>query len=75
MTKLTRDQALEIIKYNFLPHEVIDDGNTNERDPISFCVYLSDDERIGPFSIGYKDFVIKDTLIKGVEFIKKNKLK
>lgn len=77
MAKITRNQAFEIIKNYFLPLEVIDDGNTNEGDPISFCVYLSEnsDERIGPFSINRTDFIIQERLIKGIEFIKKDRIK
>jgi hypothetical protein len=40
MAKITRNQAIEIIKNYFLPLEVIDDGNTNEGDPISFVFTL-----------------------------------
>lgn len=77
MIKITRDQAIEIIKAYYLPLEVIDDGNTNEGDPISFCIYLSknSDERIGPFSINRTDFINEERLIKGIEFIKKNRIK
>lgn len=77
MSKITRNQAIEIIKNYFLPLEVVDDGNTNEGDPISFCVYLSEnsDERIGPFSINRTDFIIQERLMKGIEVIKKNRIK